>query len=242
MNVKNIGKVITCLTAFGGIVYGALTKAELYPEVPKADPDKKHILCIGDSLTYGARFQFKRDPYSYPACLNKLIHEKHSDWEVLNFGLSGRTVDINGDFPYMKEKLFKESLKVPADIIVIMFGGNDSKHVNVIGSISSIINSYKNLVSIYREANPKAKIICMVPYHPLRYNYDMSEIGTGKVREAEIEEFICDGLTHLDLEDVAWKNPDEFFSKDGVHPTREGCYRIALELFDKEIEKRLYYL
>ena len=237
--MNTISKLVAGVAAVSGAVYGALTKAELYPEVPKADPNKKHILCIGDSLTYGARFQFKRDPYSYPACLNKLIQEKHPDWEVLNFGLSGRTVDINGDFPYMKEKLFKESLKVPADIIVIMFGGNDSKHVNVIGGISSIIDSYKQLINTYREGIHDAKIICMVPYHPKRYNYDMSEVGTKKVREAEIKEFIWEGIPYIDLEEVAWSNPDEFFAKDDVHPTREGCYKIALELFDKEISRRL---
>lgn len=235
--MNTASKIILGAAAVGATTYGILTKAELYPAVPKADPGKKHILCIGDSLTYGARYQLKPDQYSYPACLNKLVQENHPDWEVLNFGLSGRTVDINGDFPYMKEKLYRESLKIPADIVVIMFGGNDSKHCNVIGGISSIINSYEELIKSYKEANPKCKIICMIPYKPKIYNYDISVKGTDLVRDAEEKCFLFLGIDHYDLQSVAWENPEHFFSKDGVHPTREGCYLIASYLFDEGIKR-----
>lgn len=235
--MKTFSKLLLGATAVGAATYGILTKAELYPEVPKADPDKKHILCIGDSLTYGARYQLKPEQYSYPACLNKLVQEKNPKWEVLNFGLSGRTVDINGDFPYMKEKLYRESLKIPADIIVIMFGGNDSKLCNVIGGISSIVDSYQHMIQTYREANPHCKIFCMIPYYPKIYNYGISEKGTALVRDAERQLFTWESIDFIDLQSIAWHNHDLFFGKDGVHPTREGCYEIAYFLFEDAVKK-----
>lgn len=236
--MNTASKIILGATAVGAATYGILTKAELYPAVPKADPNKKHILCIGDSLTYGARYQLKPDQYSYPACLNKLVQEHHPDWEVLNFGLSGRTVDINGDFPYMKEKLYRESLKIPADIIVIMFGGNDSKLCNVIGGISSIVDSYQHMINAYRETNPNCKILCMLPYFPKIYNYGISGKGTTLVRSAERKLFAsCEPpIKYIDLNTVAWLDPDFFFGKDGVHPTREGCYEIAYFMFEESIK------
>ena len=54
--------------------------------------------CIGNSITYGA-FIANRDQNSYPAQLQAYLGD-----EVRNYGVSGRTLLTQGDYPYVKNE------------------------------------------------------------------------------------------------------------------------------------------
>ena len=50
-----------------------------------------------------------------------------SKFEVLNLGVSGRTMMKNGDFPYWNEQAYQDALNSEADVVIMMLGTNDSK-------------------------------------------------------------------------------------------------------------------
>ena len=48
-------------------------------------------------------------------------------FEVINLGVSGRTMMKTGDFPYWNEQAYQDALNSEADIVIMMLGTNDSK-------------------------------------------------------------------------------------------------------------------
>ena len=84
------------------------------------------VACIGNSITYGygidAKFQ-----HAYPGILQQLLGPKY---DVRNFGMSGRTLLQKGDFPYMREYIYRRAKNFQPDIITIKLGTNDSKPHN----------------------------------------------------------------------------------------------------------------
>src|SRR6478609_560461 len=68
-----------------------------------AAPNK--IACVGDSITEGSGLS-SPSTESYPARLQKLLG---TNYNVRNFGVSGRTLLKQGDFPYWKEAAFTNS-------------------------------------------------------------------------------------------------------------------------------------
>src|SRR3989442_10639420 len=81
------------------------------------------IACIGDSITEGAGLS-NPAVESYPARLQRLLG---TNAVVRNYGVSGRTLLKEGDFPYWKETFFKQRHDWHPDIVIIQLGTNDSK-------------------------------------------------------------------------------------------------------------------
>ena len=81
------------------------------------------IACVGNSITAGARLPHP-EKNSYPAQLQQLLG---NGYEVMNFGVSGRTVLRNCDRSYMATPLYKEALKSNPNIVFIKLGTNDSR-------------------------------------------------------------------------------------------------------------------
>ena len=84
---------------------------------------KIKVACVGDSITQGSGI---KDPAkdSYPAQLQKLLGD---NFEVKNFGHSGRTLLYGGDAPYIKSPKFKQAQDFNPDVVIIKLGTNDSK-------------------------------------------------------------------------------------------------------------------
>ena len=87
---------------------------------------KKHIACIGDSITFGAGVRGKKEE-TWEYFLNEIIGD---EYQVLNYGTNGRTLLSTGDYPYAADKLYQRSLECKADIYLIMLGSNDAKPHN----------------------------------------------------------------------------------------------------------------
>ena len=87
---------------------------------------KRHIACVGDSVTYGCTlplFFLRR----YPAVLQRLLGP---ETQVAAFAVNDRTLQSTGNKPYRKEKAFQQSKAFLPDTVVILLGTNDSKDVN----------------------------------------------------------------------------------------------------------------
>lgn len=63
---------------------------------------KIKIVAVGDSITYG---YLSSNPalYSWPKQLENMINHKDK-FEIVNLGVSARTMMKTGDYPYWKEK------------------------------------------------------------------------------------------------------------------------------------------
>lgn len=78
-----------------------------------------YILCVGDSLTFGARDEYHR---SYPAELSRLFweHERRSVY-CLNHGISGETSS------QLLKRIFANSRSCPqAKVALLLIGTNDT--------------------------------------------------------------------------------------------------------------------
>lgn len=107
------------------------------------------IACVGDSITEGAGLGNPATE-SYPAKLQRLLG---SDYQVVNYGVGGRTLLKKGDFPYWNEAAYRQSLDSKPDVVIIKLGTNDSKPqnwryaTNFVPDYEALIASYTNLAS-----------------------------------------------------------------------------------------------
>ena len=58
---------------------------------------KRRIACIGDSITFGAGVMKTRKKDAWTCVWNRMLGH---DFQVLNYGVSGATLQKEGDFPY----------------------------------------------------------------------------------------------------------------------------------------------
>ena len=96
--------------------------------LPQLEPKKegvKRIITIGDSITEGVCSSDEKTK-SYPSQLMDMLKDE-SKFEVLNLGVSGRTMMKHGDYPYWNEQAYQDALNSEADIVIMMLGTNDSK-------------------------------------------------------------------------------------------------------------------
>src|SRR3954471_14932652 len=117
------------------------------------------VACVGDSITEGT---FLSNPAleSYPARLGKLYST--SEFVVRNFGVSGRTLLKQGDFPYWKETAFTNSQTFGPDIVVIQLGTNDGKPYNWRYG-TNFISDYKAMVALYQNLPSAPKLYLCAP-------------------------------------------------------------------------------
>ena len=125
----NKGKVfagaLAAACAAGCAVYGYYRA--WHPAAPRPRRGKQHIVCVGDSITFGAGVLPFQKVLSYPAYLQRVLG---GDCQVMNFGLSGRTLLSSRDMPHTAEKHYRKSLDIENADYIIMLGTNDTKPQN----------------------------------------------------------------------------------------------------------------
>jgi lysophospholipase L1-like esterase len=192
------------------------TNSQLQPRVIK-------VACVGDSITAN---------FGYPETLQELLGKNYL---VGNYGLGGTTVNLDGETPYMYERIFREAKESQPDIVIIMLGTNDA-HPDLHKYNGSFVNDYITLVNAFQNLNSKPQI-WIVKSPPIVNN------GTGLSSEflsqnilPKIEEVAQ--RTRLPLIDAYTPLLDkpEYFI-DGVHPTYEGAMLIADEVYKTIIKK-----
>lgn len=197
----------------------------LRPEVPS--PDKYCIACIGDSITYGAGVEADRTNQSYEAHLQKSLPE---NWQVLNYGFSGTTLQDEGDLPYQRTPQAQASLKCGARIYLIMFGTNDSKPQN--WEPERFSRELDLFVERYRSLPQQPKVYVMIP--PACFPKTPGGTVVADISEQTLQSQIRPllrkraaeaGWGCIDLYAPTQGHPEYF--ADGVHPNAEGNRLIA---------------
>jgi acyl-CoA thioesterase I len=205
-----------------------------------ADPPSQQpirVACIGASITYGYHLK-DREHNSYPAWMGRWLG---TNYDVRNFGVSGTTLMSSGNLPYIKQQAHADALAFKPDIVIILFGGNDSKHPGD-GSLDStnapnnwahkadFVPDYESFIADFRHANPAAKIyICYpTPCFPGRWGINDHTI------HYEIIPLIHRIATEsnaqiIDLYDAFAGRKDLF--PDTVHPNETGARLMAADIY-----------
>ena len=233
MNKKAL---IGCGVAAAAGLGGYVLKLFQYPGAPKVDPAKKHIACIGDSITYGNGVLFngnyKQSTYEY--FLQQLVPD---EYQVLNYGLSARTLMNEGDQPYSREKFYTATHEVAADIYIIMLGTNDSKPFNWKGNEDKYKPELKAFVESYQKVQETPCIYLMQPPRAFGLlNDKLDFVGysikpepiEGPIHEAVAEVAAETGCGLIDLYTLTKDHPEWF--PDGIHPNTAGNEAIAAEI------------
>lgn len=219
-----------CAALLVVVYYGIFLFKLWFPRVAEPQADKIRVACVGDSITYGTRIPFCRER-SFPVELQKLLGD---EYQVLNFGLSGRTLLNSGDHPYRDEKFFLLSQAAEPNVVLIMLGSNDSKPYNWDAAaygkeLAELVDFYKNLPGapeVYLMAPPAA----FVAAGRTEVVYDIrAEVVRDEIRPIVFRVGEQTGVPVIDLY-AATENHPEWFS-DGVHPTDEGNHRFAESIY-----------
>ncbi len=200
---------------------------------PKYKQDQIKVALVGDSVTYG--HSIKNWPVNnYPAILSDALG---NDYCVKSFGVSGSTVQPDGDQPYNITKAYTWSHEFRPDILVFMLGSNDSKPENWKGKEKFRDEYLKLLDSYIKVDNPPVVILCTPPtaYFPEGVSEGLSSYDVQPFIIEEIAEIVKDVAAEYDyhLIDInsLTENRRELFGKDNVHPNNDGAKEIASAVY-----------
>ena len=169
------------------------------------------IVCLGDSLTYGARDRYGR---SYPAELGKLLSKETDEFYIChNYGINGET---SSDLLRRSWGILKSN-KGSAKICLLLIGTNDTKKPTP----SSIYED--NLIQIIQsiQANGMIPIVGTLPSLTFSPYYAKNRNWTAKYNKV-----IKNLSEHLNFDICLMDNMEEYLI-DGVHFTHEGYNEMA---------------
>jgi acyl-CoA thioesterase-1 len=185
------------------------------------------VAAVGDSITFGEGVDpDRREEESYPGQLQGLLG---SDYQVLNFGYIGATVQDGGDTPYKETDAYAASLRSDPAVVIVMLGANDSKPQN--WNAGTYESQLKELIALYRLLPTQPAVYVATP--PVAFE------NAAKIQPKVIAEEIVPIVrevgerTGTPVINVysATRDHREYFP-DGVHPNREGASIIAATVND----------
>lgn len=169
------------------------------------------IVAFGDSLTAG----YGLDPgLSYADFLQKEIDRKGYQFRVVNQGISGDTTD--GGVSRLEAAL----LLKPA-IVILELGANDGLRGLPVAATRANLTA---MVDGFQKAGARVLLAGMT----LPRNYGADYIGDFEqiFRDLKREKKLA--IIPFFLEGVATQ--PELMQRDGMHPTAEGCRKVALHV------------
>ncbi len=195
----------------------------------KKEP-KVRIACVGDSITSGYMLEnIERD--CYPSALQRLVGDT---CEVRNFGIAQRTLLNKGDFPYMKEQMFKDALSYNPNIVIIILGANDSSPENMKYK-EDFVQDMSEMVKSFQQLPTSPKIYLCLPTHPYKGFASRDSIYTNIIFPYITEVSLNCGTKLIDL---YTPTSDSTLYVDGIHPNKKGAQIIAEEVY-KNIKENL---
>lgn len=201
------------------------------PAAPKIEAGKPIIACLGDSITFGTGVFLTRSSQSYPAYLQQRVGESY---QVLNYGLNGRTMQDSGDSPYRAEPFYQKALSAGAEIYILMLGTNDTKENNW------------NAEGYETDLTDTVKAMKALPNHPTVILMQPPRCFPGKTDDekpygidaelirTQVYEIVArvgeeTGSEVIDLYSLTENHPEWF--PDHVHPNAEGNRMIAERIY-----------
>jgi lysophospholipase L1-like esterase len=189
--------------------------------------NKTRIACVGNSITYGSLVA-NRDKNNYPMQLQNMLG---NDYEVKNFGVSGRTLLRKGNLPYWKENAFHEALAFNPDIVTILLGTNDSKSINR-PYFDEFEKDYADLIDSFRLLPSHPRVILLLPL-PSFYE-DSTSIYNPVIKQQIIPHIqnvaYKTGCEIINLYNLFIDKPDLLVDK--IHPSSIGATIIAKRLYE----------
>lgn len=220
-----IGAAIFAMMFFNGISGIRLN--------PKYKEGQIKVALVGDSVTYG--HSIKNWPKNnYPVLLSDALGDAYC---VKSYGVSGSTVQPDGDQPYNITKAYTWSHEFEAYILVFMLGSNDSKPENWKGA-EMFKEEYLKLLNSYLDVDePPVVLLCTPPtaYFPEGAteglsNYDVQPTIIEEIAEIVKEVAKENNYTLVSINDLT-ENRRELFGKDNVHPNNDGAKEIASVIY-----------
>jgi lysophospholipase L1-like esterase len=187
------------------------------------------VACVGNSITEGPG-RAHRD--SYPLRMQKILGKKY---EVINFGIGGRTLLKEGDYPYWEEPQFEAVKTFAPDILVIKLGTNDSKPQNWKYK-DDFLDNYVEMIESFKKSMPESgKIYVCLPVPVFKTNFGITEeIIVNEMVPLIRQAAAKTGAVLIDLHEPLLPHGKLF--ADGVHPNKRGN-RIMAKVVAKEIHK-----
>ena len=222
--------VVIGLMIFGYIFFNGLSGIRINPKYKEG---QIKVALVGDSVTYG--HSVKNWPKNnYPALLSDALGEKYC---VKSYGVSGSTVQPDGDQPYNITKAYEWSHDFQPDILVFMLGSNDSKPENWQGA-EKFREEYLKLLGTYTSAlNPPVVLLCTPPtaYFPEGVSEGLSNYDVQPLIIEEVADIVSDiakenGYYLININDLT-ENRRDLFGKDNVHPNKDGAKEIASAVY-----------
>lgn len=222
--------VVIGLMIFGYIFFNGLSGIRINPKYKEG---QIKVALVGDSVTYG--HSVKNWPKNnYPALLSDDLGEKYC---VKSYGVSGSTVQPDGDQPYNITKAYEWSHDFQPDILVFMLGSNDSKPENWQGA-EKFREEYLKLLATYTSVeNPPVVLLCTPPtaYFPEGVSEGLSNYDVQPLIIEEVADIVSDiakenGYYLININDLT-ENRRDLFGKDNVHPNKDGAKEIASAVY-----------
>lgn len=205
------------------VILGILFFREFYPSVPAlgdATSGAIRVACVGDSITQGVGVE-DAEHNAYPAQLQALLGD---GYQVLNYGLSGRSLQSDAMLSYTKERFFTISQEAQPDIVLIMLGTNDTLPINWNADkyehdLEAFVKIYQNL-----DSAPTVYLMRCPPIYSTNIAHDPAVLS-GSVLPIIERVAAKTGVQTIDIFG-ALSNHAEMFP-DGLHPNAEGAAVIA---------------
>lgn len=179
------------------------------------------VACVGNSITEGAGLD-----KPYPAALQELLGE---EYEVRNYGVSGRTLLKRGDFPYWNEAMYQEALAWNPDIVIIKLGTNDTKPQNWQNK-KDFVKNYKDLVKSFKKLPSEPQVYICYPIPVFEDKWGINEAVLKEEVLPAIEKVARKtGVKTIDLY-TPFMGKEEL-TYDGIHPNDEGAALLASEIY-----------
>ena len=208
----------------------------------------KHILCYGDSNTWGYD-PINTDPLTglparydentrWPCVMSKLLGDDYYIWEA---GLNGRTTVF--DDPLMPTRNGVRDFEMvlqscdPVDCVIFALGTNDTKDMFRASSLI-ITRAMERLLQVCKSAllqsrSPNAKIILACPVKPVansanEYMYGFSDYSTKnaeELRKTYAQLAAEQDCAFIDINDLTAPSP-----ADGVHLDPAGHRCVGSEM------------
>ena len=189
----------------------------------------KKVACIGDSITWG--FTLLRPwKQSYPVLLGEMLGDGYS---VRNFGCNDAAVRYDADTPYVRRKVYRDSIAWNPDIVLLMLGTNDTKSHNWNQEIFE--RDYRRLTDSYINLPSHPRVILIAPIRIFRsLNMPLitpqSEPLESGVRPTILRIAAEFNLEHVDLYDLF---SNSTYCKDGLHPQAAGAKMLAEAIYSR---------
>ena len=174
----------------------------------------QNIAFVGNSITANG----------YPEIVDLLMEENGYDYELHNFGVPGITVSIP-NFDYKTTQSYQDILTMRPKYIVVMLGANDWYVYSVQGlpGQNRWEDEYRYLIDNFINVSESVLIGTLTSQANTSGINDWIQAMNERTRNVAQDY----GLEIIDFNSALGTDPVNFIS-DGIHPSEEGKYKLAV--------------